>query len=154
MPTGYGVDRAAVEGMLPWSYVSEQMARSRNYWIGTTHPDGRPHLAPVWGIWLDETLYFSTDPASRKARNLAASPELVVHLESGDEVVVFEGTAESVSEPSVLAPYLDAYEAKYAIRPDLGSPPQGTFRLRPRVAYTWREKDFPSSATRWTFGSD
>ena len=46
----YGIHEGD-EGMLTWDFVDEQMANSRNYWISTTRPDGRPHVAPVWGIW-------------------------------------------------------------------------------------------------------
>ncbi|HSN73709.1 MAG TPA: pyridoxamine 5'-phosphate oxidase family protein, partial [Anaerolineae bacterium] len=76
------------DGLLPWSFASQRMAAARNYWIGSSRPDGRPHAAPVWGVWLDDVFYFGTVPGSVKARNLAANPALVVHLESGDEVVI------------------------------------------------------------------
>ena len=89
----YGIS-ADADGLLPWQHVSEQMAAARNYWIGTVRPDGRPHATPVWGVWVDETFYFGMGPRSVKARNLAANPALVVHLESGDDVVVLEGVAE------------------------------------------------------------
>src|SRR3712207_2502017 len=143
---GYGIttDR---EGMLAWSWASEQLAAARNYWVSTTRPDGRPHAAPVWGVWLDETFYFGTGSTSRKGRNLARNPAVVVHLESGDESVILEGVAEPVTDPSLLQRYADAYEAKYQFRPDTSNP-EGTFRLRARVAFGWRERDFPTSATR------
>lgn len=144
---GYGVDPAAIGGVLPWSYVTERMERSRNYWVATTRPDGRPHVVPVWGLWLDGVFAFATDLASRKGRNLAARPEMVVHLESGDEVVILEGVAEPATDPGFLARFADAYQAKYAIRPDVSG--GGTFRLCPRAAFAWRERDFPASATRW-----
>ena len=34
----------------------------------------RPHVMPVWGVWLDGRLWFSSGLRSRKARNLAATP--------------------------------------------------------------------------------
>src|SRR4051812_9693775 len=90
---GNGIDQPA-EGLLPWSFVDERRATAHNYWVVTSSAAGRPHAAPVWGLWLDGRFYFSTDPASRKGRNLAANPALVVHLESGDDAVILEGTAE------------------------------------------------------------
>jgi hypothetical protein len=148
MPAGYGINRATDEGLLPWSFVQERLASARNYWIVTTRPDGRPHVAPVWGLWLDEAFYFSTDRASRKARNLAASPALVVHLESGDEVVILEGTAQQVDDAALRARFVDAYDAKYQIRPDVGAAAP-VYGLRPQVVQAWREQDFVNSATRW-----
>ncbi len=59
----------------------------------THRPDGRPHAAPAWGVWLAGRVCFSTSPGSVKARNLAAHPRVVVHLESADNVVIIEGTA-------------------------------------------------------------
>ena len=89
---GYGVPQST-QGMLPWSFARERLERARNYWVCTVRPDGRPHAAPVWGVWAKNALYFETARTSQKARNLAANPAIVVHLESGDEVVIIEGTA-------------------------------------------------------------
>jgi hypothetical protein len=50
---GYGVPENK-KGMLPWSHVTGRMAESRNYWISTVSPAGRPHATPVWGLWLYE----------------------------------------------------------------------------------------------------
>jgi Pyridoxamine 5'-phosphate oxidase len=153
MPSGYGINRSTDEGLLPWSFVQERLTTARNYWIATARLDGRPHVAPVWGLWLDERFYFATDAASRKARNLEANPALVVHLESGDDVVILEGTAERVADPTCLARFADAYDAKYQIRPDVG-PAALVYGLRPLVAQAWREQDFVNSATRWLLSGD
>jgi hypothetical protein len=65
--------------------------------------------------------------------------------------VILEGQVEAVTEASLLAQFADAYEAKYEFRPDVSSAAPGVYRLRPRVAFAWLEKDFPKSATRWAF---
>ena len=143
------------EGLMAWDWVDAQMSRSRNYWIGSTRPDGRPHAAPVWGVWLDGVLYFSSDRGSRKARNLAANPEVVVHLESGDDVVIFEGVVEEITDSALLARIFTAYAAKYPpYDPGAEGAPAGLwYALRPRAAFAWLEKDFPNTATRWDFSS-
>ena len=79
------LDSAEGMGLFPWSRVSEKMLSAHIYWIGTTCPDGRPHVMPVWGVLLDETFYFSTEPDTANGRNLAANPALVVHLDSGED---------------------------------------------------------------------
>src|SRR5215468_11807454 len=53
---------------LPWSHARERLEGSRNYWICTTRPDGRPHSIPVWGFFVDDVLYFGTAKLSRKAK--------------------------------------------------------------------------------------
>src|SRR5215831_15103197 len=78
-------------GNLPWTWATERLIRARNYWIATTRPDGRPHSRPVWGIWLNNTFYFST--GSLAASNLSINPTITVHLESGSEVLIVEGVA-------------------------------------------------------------
>lgn len=148
---GYGIETGA-EGMLPWSFVSQQMAASRNYWIVSASPDGQPHAAPVWGVWHDETFYFGTGPGSRKGRNLASNPRVVVHLESGDDTVIFEGVVERVTDATLLQRVADVYEAKYSFRPaDEPLEDQPMLALRPHKAYAWLERSYPQTATRWEF---
>lgn len=139
------------DGMLPWSWVEQQMAQARNYWVCSTRPDGKPHAAPVWGVWHAGTLYFSTSPTSRKGRNLSANPALVVHLESGDDTVILEGTAQRVTDRALLGRIVDVYATKYDFRPDPDDPAALWLALRHQAVLAWREADFPRTATRWTF---
>lgn len=147
---GYGIlpaDQGA--GLLPWALVEEQMAAARNYWVASTRPDGRPHVVPVWGLWHAGTFFFSTGADSRKGRNLAANPAVVVHLESGDDVVILEGRVERESSPSQLKELDQAYQGKYDVPMLMEDSP--IFRLQIERALAWREADFPGSATRWVF---
>jgi PPOX class probable F420-dependent enzyme len=147
----YGVDRDARDEMLTWDEARERLVASRNYWVSTTRPDGRPHVAPVWGLWMDDAFFFSTDASSVKGRNLGARPEVVVHLESGDDVVIVEGKAERVSDRASLEHMVDVYEQKYNIRFDPADPNFAVFMVQPSTAYAWFEKSFPTTATRWRF---
>lgn len=147
MTADYGIP-ADEDGMLTWDWVDTRMEKSRNYWICSTRPDGRPHAAPVWGVWHAGALYFGTDPKSTKGRNFAHQPEIVVHLESGDETVILEGRVAETTAPDEIAPVDKKYAAKYPFDP---SPSERYWVLRPRVALAWQEQDFPKTATRWTF---
>jgi nitroimidazol reductase NimA-like FMN-containing flavoprotein (pyridoxamine 5'-phosphate oxidase superfamily) len=153
MPAEYGMGAAqsAPGGRLSWERACGMLAAARNYWICTTRPDGRPHAMPVSGLWLDDAVYFSTGRASRKAKNIAANAEVVVHLESGDEAVIIEGRAVEVSDAAVLQRVADAYEAKYELRPDLDALDALFYAVRPRAAFAWLEPEFPESAVRWEF---
>jgi PPOX class probable F420-dependent enzyme len=130
--------------MLAWEWAVELLVAARNYWICTTRADGGPHAAPVWGLWHDDAVVFGTSPESAKGRNLRRDPRIVIHLESGDEVVIVEGTAAEVPFDDAI---LDAYEAKYDVR--LGA--RGGYGVRPSVAYAWLESDYPRTATRFTW---
>jgi Pyridoxamine 5'-phosphate oxidase len=146
MPEGYGIAEGD-HGQVAWSWVERECTRARNYWICTTRPDGRPHAMPVWGLWLDGSVVFSTDPESTKARNFSARPETVIHLESGDDVVVLEGRIEAMDR-GLLPEFVKRYEKKYSFRPS-ESETAGVYQLRPHLVLAWREKDFPTSATRF-----
>jgi hypothetical protein len=138
--------------MLPWAWADERLRASRNYWIGSTRSDGSPHAVPVWGVWFGDAVCFGTSRSSRKGRNLARDPRCVVHLESGDDVVILEGEVEEVALDDRLA---GVYEAKYDYRPEPpGSEGEAWYRLRPRIAYAWQERDFPRSATRFAFDKE
>src|SRR5206468_1261755 len=93
-PASYGIGGARGE-LLEWRDVELWLAPARNYWVATVRADGRSHAMPVWGVWLDGAVWFSTDPVSLKGRNIARDPRIVIHLESGDEVAILEGVAES-----------------------------------------------------------
>jgi hypothetical protein len=155
MAAGYGIKPADPEKMLAWATVEAKLAAARNYWVCTARPDGRPHVAPIWGLWRDGALHFGTDPASRKARNLAANPELAVHLESGDDVVILEGAVELTEDPALIASIWPAYGEKYAMPQadleQLAAMPSAIYRFRPRLAFAWLESSFPDTATRFRF---
>ncbi len=139
-------------GLLSWDWVDEQMAKSRNYWINSTRPDGRPHAAPVWGVWYEGVLYFSTDRELVKGRNLAARPDVVVHLESGDDSVILEGVVEVISDRALLVEVGKAYARKYPPYNPVEDGMAGVwYALRPRSALAWQEHDFTKTATRWDF---
>jgi len=152
IPGSYGVptDGSGAE-LLPWSWAAERLTDARNYWICTTRADGSPAVAPVWCLWLDGAVWFSTSRSSLKSRNIARDPRVVVHLESGDETVILEGEAEEVTDPGERERFADAYEPKYGMRPDAAEAAAPFYRVRPRAAQTWLEADYPHTATRWVF---
>ncbi len=146
---GYGISES-LEGALPWTWAEDRLRETRNFWVSSTRPDGRPHAMPVWAVWQDGALYFSTARTSVKARNLFANPSCTVTTESANEAVILEGRAVVEEDHSVLKPVWDAYKAKY----DWSLDGENMFVLRPRVAFAFIEtpEQFATAATRWTFG--
>lgn len=148
----YGVAADATAGMLGWDWVETQMQAARNYWVCSVRADGRPHAAPVWGAWYNRALYFGTDENSVKAANIARDPRVVIHLDSGDDVVIFEGELTTAKLSAESAATLDAlYTDKYGLSPELETSDSLVFQLLPRKVFAWQEKDFPSTATCWLF---
>jgi hypothetical protein len=106
---------------------------------------------PVWGVWLDDALLFSTGARSRKARNLAADARCVVSTERADEAVIVEGVAETFAAGDLVERFLAAYNTKYRWNMDAS---WGPFqRVRPRVVFGFIEQAdrFAATATRWRF---
>jgi len=142
---------------LPWRWATERLTRARNYWIATTRPDGQPHSRPVWGVWLDDSFYFST--GSLAAQNLAVNAAITVHLESGSEVVIIESIAETISDVTLLERIVNVYNAKYHSDVDPNNLPGPFYAVRPRIAFGWVSDEsgfdggaaFHGTATRWRF---
>jgi PPOX class probable F420-dependent enzyme len=151
---GYGIAGPAEGGLLPWSWAAERLTTARNYWVATVWPDGRPHVMPVWGMWDDGTLWFSSGALSRKIRNLTADSRCCVTTEDASDPVVIEGTARITTDPAVLQRVIDLMNAKY--RTDyavdfLDPAKNATVGVRPRRVFSLAAGDFTGSPTRWVF---
>jgi Pyridoxamine 5'-phosphate oxidase len=150
-PTVPGYEFSAKrKGLLPWTWAVERLKKSRQYWIATTRPDGTPHLMIIWGLWLDESFWFSTGSTSRKARNLAANPKCVIGTDDAAKAVILEGVVELIdSKRTEYEPFAKAYAKKYNwnVR-EMGQP---VYRFRPSLGFGLFEKKFEQTATRWSF---
>lgn len=147
----------------PWAVARDALARAEVYWLTTVRPEGRPHVAPLIGVWLDGAFHFCTGEDERKAQNLAANARCAVTtgcnaLGAGLDMVV-EGVAARVSDEPTLRRIADAYAAKYgagwrfAVR-DGAFMGQGgralVFAVAPLTAFGFG-KGAPFSQTRWRF---
>ena len=152
---GYGtLDAHQGTGLLPWSWARERLERSHDYWVATTRPDGRPHVMPVWGVWLNDALWFSSSRGSRKSRNLAANPHCAITTDNPYEPVVMEGTAKLVEDLTAIAAFVvetnRKYKTDYSI--DFFDPSANAcFLVRATWAFGLTESDFNGSPTRWVF---
>jgi nitroimidazol reductase NimA-like FMN-containing flavoprotein (pyridoxamine 5'-phosphate oxidase superfamily) len=109
---------------------------------------------PVWGMWDDSTLWFTSTTRSRKVRNLSADPRCCVTTEDASDPVIIEGTARIATEEAVLRRVLDLMNEKY--RTDYGldfldPATNATVGVRPRRVFSMRAGDFTGSPTRWIF---
>ena len=147
---GYSL-AAESDGLLTWDWARERLARSHNYYLATSRPDGRPHVMPVWGVWIDDRLIFSTGATSTKARNLAANPACAITTETAEEAVIVEGTAAEERDAATLKRFVADYNAKYDWEMDAAG--GGIFTLTPSVAFGFIESpdSFQATATRWRF---
>jgi len=56
-----------------WTVIHEVLTTAELYWLTTVRADGRPHVTPLVGLWIDDSFVFCTGPAEQKARNLEHS---------------------------------------------------------------------------------
>jgi nitroimidazol reductase NimA-like FMN-containing flavoprotein (pyridoxamine 5'-phosphate oxidase superfamily) len=140
-------------GLLPWTWVARKMKLCRTFWLATIHPgttqaaQARPHVMPVWGVWVDDVFFFSTGRKSRKGQNLSANPACTIANDDGEEAVIVEGQARELVDVDVLERVAAAYKKKYKIDPrGMGEP---IFKVEPTKVFAFIEKSFPTSATRW-----
>jgi len=125
---------------MAWAEVAGRLSAARTYWLGTTARSGAPHAAPVWGVVVDWTLYLYSERSTVKARNLAADPRVVIHLESGEDVLIVHGVAEDLGPPGQVPAVVAALSAKYDRPEDRPYLPEAdpdfdvVYALRPRSA--------------------
>jgi nitroimidazol reductase NimA-like FMN-containing flavoprotein (pyridoxamine 5'-phosphate oxidase superfamily) len=151
---GYGMMFQGDWKALPWTWAVGRLSGAHNYWVATTRKDGRPHVMPIWGIWLDCMFYFSTGRRSRKSRNLAANPSCVICPEGAGEAVILEGLADELRDSNVRRQVRDAYKKKYDSDLDSYSA-DPIYAVRPRVVFGLVESSdkIRGNPTRWSFST-
>jgi hypothetical protein len=148
VPKGYGTP----EVPLAWEDVVARLAGAIHYWLATVRPDGRAHVVPLDGLWLDDGWFFGGSTETVKHRNLEADPRAVLHLEDAGSAVIVEGVCEQLFPDGQLARRLsELSKSKYGYGPDPASYAKtGIWRLRPERVLSWER--FPRDATRFVFG--
>jgi hypothetical protein len=66
LPRGYG----ATTTTTAWAAVTERLEQAPRYWLVTLRADGRPHVVPVDGLWLDDAWWYGGSPDTLHQRNL------------------------------------------------------------------------------------
>jgi general stress protein 26 len=81
-----------------WAYARGRLEGAMFYWLATVRPDGRPHVMPLLGVWVDGTLHFVAGATTRKARNLRRDSHCVITADSQGLHLVLEGEAATVRD--------------------------------------------------------
>jgi nitroimidazol reductase NimA-like FMN-containing flavoprotein (pyridoxamine 5'-phosphate oxidase superfamily) len=147
----------------PWPDAEKELKSAGVYWLATVRPDGRPHVTPLMGVWLDGIFSFCTGERERKAKNLAENRHVVVttgcnSMTEGLDVVI-EGDAVRLTDAARLQQLAERYTAKYdwtvtvrdggfAMDPD--EPIALVFDVTPVTIFAFKKGE-PFSQTRWMF---
>lgn len=150
----------------PWPEAAARLEQAGLFWVSTVRPDGRLHVTPVVGVWLDDAFYFTSGAAEQKSRNLAANPQCAVTTgcnswEAGFDIVL-HGAAVVSRDVPLLRRVAEAFLAKYGEAWAFEVSGDGTFsagghgaalvyRVVPASAVGFGKGE-PFSHTRWDFG--
>jgi general stress protein 26 len=148
---------------MPWPEALALLEQAELFWVSSVRVDGRPHVTPVVGVWMDGAFYFSSGGEEQKSRNLAANPHCAVttgcnRWNEGVDIVL-HGDVAIVRERAQLQRVADAFFAKYGTSWTFEVADDGTFngpggalvyQLTPTQALGFG-KGHPFSHTRWDF---
>jgi hypothetical protein len=151
---------------LPWSRATEQLANAgekTTYFLATIHPDGRPNVAGVGALWVDDRFYFTSGDSTRKSRNLAENNAAVLSVALPNLDLVVEGTTRKVTDDETLKRLAERYAAQgwpatvesdaltapYSA-PSAGPAPWYLYEFTPKTAFGVATAE-PYGATRWRF---
>ena len=132
------------------------------WFLATTGPDGKPHLAGVGALWDNGNVYVVSGPGTRKSKNLAQNPSCAISVSMKGMDLAIEGDAARVTDDATLQRmakrYADtgwpakvedgAFTYDYSA-PSAGPPPWYVYRISPRAVYGVLSEE-PGGATRWT----
>ena len=150
-PKGY-VDKPV--SLLAWDWVATRLTESKHYWLCSVRPNGCPHVVPRWCVYVDGKIYYDGSPETRHAINIQSNPNVSLHLESGWEAIILEGTARPAEKPSpeLGRKLAEAYQ-KYK---EFGYTPGpnswdggGLFVFTPRQCIAW--SSFTENPTKFLF---
>jgi Pyridoxamine 5'-phosphate oxidase len=154
--------------LMPWSRATEALGTGSLgpesvCFLATVRPDSRAHSAGVGLAVHDGELFFTSGPAARKARNLAANPACTRSMRLDGIDLVFEGEAGRETDPATLSAVAadyreggwpaqvdgDALTAPYSAQ-SAGPGPWQLYRFRMRTVFGVGLRA-PHGASRWDF---
>jgi hypothetical protein len=130
-----------------------------HYWLATTRPDGRPHVAAVGIVWDDGRFYMSSGARTQKSRNLARDPRCTVSLAAHGVDLVAEGEVRIIRDDGELRRIAKLYDDwgpqvrdgafwHEFSAPSAGPPPWDVYEITPTTIYAVATAA-PHGATRW-----
>ena len=121
--------------------TADVLARLRDdvdLWVASADAEGNAYLVPLSFVWDAAALTISTPRASRTARNLMRAEWARVALGLTRDVVIVEGTVETITigtDPALE----DAHAAATGFDPRVGAEEYVYLRITPREIQAWRE---------------
>jgi nitroimidazol reductase NimA-like FMN-containing flavoprotein (pyridoxamine 5'-phosphate oxidase superfamily) len=149
----------------PWWEIRQLLESAQTFWLSTVRSDGRPHVTPVAGVWVDDAVHVATGDGEQQRRNLAGNPHCVLTTGSSGMVgtdIVIEAEADEVTDLGRLQAVVEAFASKYRntfpyevgeghLRlQDAKDSVVRCYRIRASKVFGFK-KDDPVAQTRWLF---
>jgi hypothetical protein len=120
----------------------DRLARDVDAWVATADPtSGTPYLVPLSFLWDGATMLIATPASSQTSRNLQATGKVRVGLGPTRDVVVIEGTTQTLDAHDVPSDMGDAFAAATGFDPRTLTTRYLYFRIHPWRMQAWREAD-------------
>jgi PPOX class probable F420-dependent enzyme len=130
--------------------IDDFLATPRHAIIAAKRADGRPQLSPVWYVFEESRLYFSTTVGAAKARQLRQDSRVAICVDGAHpdaRFVSIYGTAEIIEEDSpwrdelewrILRRYHESDEAARRYEAELaGQEPSALVVVSPEQIMGW-----------------
>ena len=142
--------------------LEEFLVSQRTIRLATATRPGRPHVVPLWFVWVDGTVFMNTTLGNLTVRNLQENPQATGSIDDGDTYdtlrgVLVHGTVERADDDARLDTVMHRWSEKY-----MGGNPlpyarwknRAWFRLVPERITSWDFRKIPRAKARAGTGSD
>jgi nitroimidazol reductase NimA-like FMN-containing flavoprotein (pyridoxamine 5'-phosphate oxidase superfamily) len=98
--------------------LDEYLSGQRTARVATVDSDGRPHVIPLWFVWMDGALFVNTTRGNRSVRNLDGNPAAAATIDDGetyDELrgITMAGEMRAADDDPQLDEVVAAFSRKY-----------------------------------------
>ncbi|MFC9497375.1 pyridoxamine 5'-phosphate oxidase family protein [Streptomyces sp. NPDC056982] len=118
----------------------DRLERDEDVWVATADGENAtPYLVPLSFLWDGATLLLATPAASPTGRNLRATRRARLGVGPTRDVVMIEGTAQTLTAAELPDGVGDAFAEKTGFDPRTLTSEYLYFRVTPRRVQAWRE---------------
>ena len=122
--------------------LSKLAALEANVWVASASPTDGVHMVPVTHTWDGTRIVLATEPWSRSATNITASPRVRLALgETRDVVMIDAVLVEAVPTSEAPAVVADGYAAQAGWDPRTDNGEYVYLAFGPERIQVWREDE-------------
>lgn len=134
--------------------LDEFLTVERTARVATVSPSGEPHVVPLWFVWFDGAVYFTSLRKSRRQRDVEQGSRVAVCVDAGDDYgdlrgAVLYGRLEDATDDPRLEEARLALGRKYWGDFQVPEVKSHTFmRLRPDRVASWDFRKIPKGGDK------